>query len=91
MALLRNGLMLQGLLSDLLEELPQDAFPGEDTGVVVIEMLTGTIRPAAIAAGKQIVQEATDLIEASGDRTVEDLRAALALRRAMDRGARYQG
>ena len=66
MAVLRIGLMLEGVLTNLVEDLPDDAVPGEDNGVVLIEMLTGTIRPAATAAGERIVREATDLLYASG-------------------------
>jgi hypothetical protein len=91
MAVLRIGLMLEGVLSNLLEDLPDDAFPGEDAGVVLIEMLTGTIRPAAMSAGERVVRDATALLYASGDLTIEGLKGALALRRAMDRDARYQG
>ena len=91
MAVLRVGLMLQGVLSDLLEDLPDDTFPGEDAGVVLIEMLAGTIRPVAINAGEHVVRDATALLYASGDRTIEGLKGALALRLAMDRDARYQG
>lgn len=91
MSVLRIGLMLQGVLSDLLEDLPDDAFPGEDNGVVLIEMLTGTIRPAATCAGERVVRDATALLYATGDRTIEGLKGALALRLAMDRDTRYQG
>jgi hypothetical protein len=91
MAVLRIGLMLEGVLADLLEDLPDDAFPGEDAGVELIEMLTGTIRPAAMWAGERVVRDATALLDASGDLTIEGLNGALALRRAMDRDARYQG
>src|SRR5437879_2179590 len=91
MQLLRTGLMLHGLLCDLSEDLPEDAFAGEDNGAVLIEMLAGTIRPAAEAAGAQVVRDATALLEASSTRTIEDLRAALALRVAMDRGLQNQG
>ena len=66
MAVLRIGLMLEGVLTNLVEDLPDDAVPGEDNGVVLIEMLTGTIRPAATTAGERIVREATDLLYASG-------------------------
>ena len=91
MAVLRVGLMLQGVLSNLLEDLPEDAFPGEDAGVVLIEMLAGTIRPAATTAGERVVRDATALLYASGDRTIEGLKGALALRQAMDRATRNQG
>jgi hypothetical protein len=46
MEVLRTGLMLQDLLCNLLEDLPDDAFPGDDNAEVLFEMLTGTISPA---------------------------------------------
>jgi hypothetical protein len=91
MAVLRIGLMLEGVLANLVEDLPGDTFPGQDNAVVLIEMLTRTIRPAATTAGERIVREATDLLYASGDLTVEGLRGAMALRLAMDRDDRHQG
>jgi hypothetical protein len=45
---------------------------------VLLEMLTGTIRPAADAAGTQTVKQATALLGAGGDRVLSDLRAAAA-------------
>jgi len=87
---LRTGLMLQRVLSDLLEGLPEDAFPGEDSAAVLIEMLTGTIRPVAEAAGGRTVAETTALLDACGEKVLADLRGALTIRVAMDRG-RPQG
>ena len=40
---LRTGTMLSRLVGDLLDELPDDAFPGEDEVEVLFEMLVGTI------------------------------------------------
>ena len=73
---LRTGLMLADLLGALLEALPDDAFPGEEPAEVLLEMLTGTFRPAADAAGTRAVREATALLGALGDRALTDLRAA---------------
>jgi hypothetical protein len=53
------------------------ARPGERTADVLIEMLTGTIRPAAEAAGAAAVQDARALLAAISDRTIADLLAAL--------------
>ena len=58
------------------EDLPEDAFPGEEPGEVLLEMVTGSIRPAADAAGERAVREATALLGAIGERVVDDLRAA---------------
>ena len=42
--LLRTGNMLTGLAVDLVEGLPDEAYPGEEPAAVVMEMITGTIR-----------------------------------------------
>jgi len=74
--LLRTGLTLVDLLSGLLEDLSEDAFPGEEPGEVLIEMLAGSVAPAIEAAGPQVVQGATALLGAVSDRTLTDLRLA---------------
>jgi hypothetical protein len=75
--LLRTGIMLSGLLADLLEDLPDDAFPGEAPEHVVLEMVTGTIRPAADVAGELPVRSAAALIASSRARVLGDLRRAV--------------
>ena len=76
---LRTGTMLSRLVGDLLDELPEDAFPGEDEVEVLFEMLVGTIVPVADAAGADAVRSATALLGAMGDRVLADLRAAMEL------------
>ena len=77
--LLRTGITLVDLLSALIDDLPEDAFPGEDFGEALIDMLAGTVEPAARAAGEQTVREATALLGAVCDRTLADVRAAMQL------------
>lgn len=77
--LLRTGLMLSDLIGGLLEDLPPDAFPGEATAEVLLEMLSGTVEPAAQAAGPRTLTHSAALLGAIADRTVEDLRAAFEL------------
>jgi hypothetical protein len=74
---LRTGLMLTDVLGRLLDDLPQDAFPGESTGEVLLEMLTGTVRPVAEAAGPDTLEHCTALLGAAADRVAADLQAAL--------------
>jgi len=74
--LLRTGLTFVDLLSSLLEEIPEDAFPGEDSGLVLIEMVTGSCLPAVAAAGESECRAATALIGAVRDRALDDLRRA---------------
>jgi hypothetical protein len=78
---LRTGLMLSGLACDLIEATPENAFPGEDAAEVLVEMMVGTFRPAAEAAGAPAVEEATALLGALADRTLADLKAAAELAR----------
>lgn len=77
--LLRTALALGGVLASLLEELPEGAFPGEDNGAVLVEMLVGSCLPAVEAAGEPDCWAASALIGAVRDRVLEDLRAAAAL------------
>jgi hypothetical protein len=76
---LRTGLMLANLIAELLEDMPPDAFPDEDPAEVLLQMLTGSVRPALEAAGERTLEEATALLGAMCDRTLSDLRAALEL------------
>lgn len=78
-SILRTGLMLGHVFGDLLEDLPDDAFAGEDPGEVLLDMFTGTIAPVADAAGGEAVRQATALLGAVADRTIADLQAAAQL------------
>ena len=71
--------MITGVLEDLLETLPDDAFPGENEAEVLLEMLAGTVHPAAEAAGDEIVCELIALLGAVGDRVMADLETVLEL------------
>jgi len=76
---LRTGMMLSGLVGDLLDELPEDAFAGEDQVEVLFEMLVGTIAPVAAAAGVAEVRATTALLGAMSDRVLCDLHEAMRL------------
>jgi len=85
---LRTGSMLMELLDEAIESLPDDAYPGESIVDVVFEMLTGTIRPAAEAAGETSVRSAVALLAASRLRALADLDRAGELARRRERGLR---
>jgi hypothetical protein len=74
--LLRTGLMLCNLVSDLIESMPADAYPGEDPGAVVLEMLCGTIATKLGSAEPREVRRATELMDQAGAATVEHLKLA---------------
>ena len=90
--LLRTGLMLIDLLGNLLESLPEDAYPGECNAEVLLEMLIGTVRPVVEAAGEDAVRSAAALIADSGARTLTDLERAaeLARRRELEAGRKHR-
>ena len=77
------GLMLSSLGADLVEALPEDAYPGEEPGAVILQMMCGTIRTAVGSADPRDVRRATDLIEQAVARTLEHLRLACELSRRM--------
>jgi len=74
--LLRTGMVLVDVLDSLVEELPEEAFPGEDGARVLIGMVVGTCRPAIEAAGEEEARATTALIGAIGESVLHDLRAA---------------
>jgi hypothetical protein len=52
--IVRTGLILSDLLSRLLDDLPKDAFPGEDRVEVLLEMLTERSSPRRVPPGRQL-------------------------------------
>jgi hypothetical protein len=81
--LLRAGFMLSDLGADLVECLPEDAYPGEEPGAVILQMMCGTIRTAVGSADPRDVRRATELIEQAVARTLEHLRLACELSRRL--------
>lgn len=77
--LLHTAFSIGGVFVSLLEDLPEDAFAGEDQAAVLIEMLAGSSRPAIEAAGEADCQMTTALIGAVRVRILDDLRAAARL------------
>jgi hypothetical protein len=76
---IRTGLMLADLTADLLEDLPDDAYPGESNVEVLLDMLAGTAIPAVHAAGPDAAQRTVALLGAIRDRVCADLRGAVEL------------
>jgi hypothetical protein len=83
--LLRTAFSLGAVLASLLEDLPDDAFPGEDPTDVLIEMMVGTARPAVEALGETECRVSTALIGAVRDRVLDDLQAAARLTGGSDK------
>ncbi len=76
---LRTALALEDVMSSLLEDLPESAFPGEDNAHVLLEMVVGSVHPAARAAGERDCRVAIALIGAIRERVIDDLRTAAEL------------
>jgi hypothetical protein len=85
---LRTGLMLTDLVAGLIESTPEGAFAGEETGDVLVAMLAGTVRPAVVAAGPDVVDACTALLGALGDRTLRDMEEAARRAKAATRPGR---
>ena len=86
--LLRAAVMLTGLADDLWDAMPADAYPGEEPGAVLVEMVSGTIATALGEADPRDVRRATELIAAACSRVLEHLQLALELSRRMQGDAR---
>ena len=78
---LRTALALEEVMTSLLDELPEGAFPGTDNAHVLLEMVVGSVHPAARAAGTRDCRTATALVGAVRERVLDDLRAAAELAR----------
>jgi hypothetical protein len=76
---LRTALALEDVIASLLDELPDAAFPGEDNAHVLLEMVVGSVHPAARAAGPRDCRVATALVGAVRERVLADLRTAAEL------------
>jgi hypothetical protein len=81
---LRTALALEDVMSSLLEELPEAAFPGDDNARVLLEMVVGSVHPAALAAGRRDCRTATALVGAIRERVLADLRTAAELAKDRD-------
>jgi hypothetical protein len=82
--LLRTALWLFDVSTALLDEMPDGAFPGEDSGVVLIEMLAGSCRPAIESAGEIGCQAAMKLAAAIRENVRDDLAAAAEMARTQE-------
>src|ERR1700749_3046859 len=76
---LLTALALEDVMSALLDEIPEGAFPGEDNAHVLLEMVVGSVHPAARAAGPRDCQTATALVAAIRERVLNDLHTAAEL------------
>ena len=83
---LRTALALEDVMVSLLEDLPDGAFPGEDNGLVLLEMVVGSVHPAALAAGIRDTRTATALVGAIRERVLADLHTAADLARDREHG-----
>lgn len=86
LVVLRTSWMVCDLVENLVEALPQDAFPSESQGSVVVEMLFGSMAAALESVDSTEVVRAADLIELTTDRVIEHLRLAYELSDRMHGG-----
>jgi hypothetical protein len=74
--LLRTAFTLGSIYAPLLADLPEDAFPGEDPGAVLIEMLAGSSLGAAQVVDEADWRSMTVLVKAVRESVLSDLRVA---------------
>lgn len=74
--LLRTAFSLGSIYAPLLADLREDAFPGEDPGAVLIEMLAGSSLGAAQVIERADWKLTTAFVKAVRESVLSDLRAA---------------
>ncbi len=77
--LLRTAFSLEDVMASLLEDMPDESFPGEDNAAVLLEMVVGSCRPAVTAAGEPECWRTIALVASVRDRVIDDLQAAAEL------------
>lgn len=77
--LLRTAFSLGSIYAPLLADLPEDAFPGEDPGAVLIEMLAGSSLGAVEVIERADWKSTTALVKAVRESVLSDLRTAAQL------------
>ncbi len=81
---LRTALALEDVLAGLLEELPAGAFHGRDNAQVLMQMVVGSVHPAAAVAGVRECRSAIALVVAIRERVLADLHTAAHLAKRRD-------
>ncbi len=71
-----TAVALDNVLGSLLAEVPDETFPGEDKTEVLLQMIVGSVVPAARAAGEDSCRTATALVAAIRERVLADLHSA---------------
>ena len=79
-----TAIALDDVMGALLDEIPEGAFPGEDNAHVLLEMVVGSVHPAARAAGTHDCRIAAALVAAIRERVLTDLHTAAELSRERD-------
>jgi len=74
--LLRTSFALRDVIGSLLEDLPERTPDGRDSALVLLDMVIGSVHPAARAAGHRDCRAATALVGAVRERVLTDLRTA---------------
>ncbi len=77
--LLRTSFALQDVMSSLLRDMPEGVLGGEDNSLALLELVIGSVHPAARAAGHRDCRTATALVGAIRERVLEDLHTAAGL------------
>jgi hypothetical protein len=87
LALLGSASTLPGMVTNLADVLPDDAYPDEDNNDVAREMLYGSIVSVLASVDPSEIRRATELIQWATTRVIEHLQLACALSRRMDSDA----
>lgn len=74
--ILRTAMAFEDVVVSVLDSLPPDAVYSEDPGLVLLEMIVGSVHPATRAVGPRDTAIATALIGAIRERVLTDLHTA---------------
>ena len=86
LTLIKSGIFVTETLGNLIDMLPEDAYPGEDPGEVVTEMAAGSIVPLVNKVGRKQCRETIELIDSVVESILGELRLAAEIAGRREKG-----
>ena len=86
LTLIKSGIFITETLGNLIDILPEDAYPGEDPGEVVTEMAAGSIVPLVNKVGRKQCRETIELIDSVVESILRELSLAAEIAGRREKG-----
>lgn len=86
LTLIKSGIFVTDTLGNLIDILPEDAYPGEDPAEVVTEMAAGSIVPLVNRIGRKQCRDTIALLDSVMESILGELRLAAEISDRREKG-----